>query len=320
MSATAKEPRKPYLPAMGHDRLLPFYDPLQRLLGMESVHRLLVDQARIQPDQRILEIGCGTGNLAILIKRLHPDAEVVGIDPDPKALARAQRKARREALSVHLDRGFAEELPYLDASFDRVLSALMFHHLGPKEKEKTLDEARRVSRIRRRSPIESRSLGASPTTAPARRVRGPTLSTLGSNLCVHHHQRSVDRLLDRFRSPRATRHAAPAATPTSTSTGREGHDEKAPKHRHRTECPPQPRPNEGTCAHEGQGRVLQGGHRHPPSGLPRLEGTDLRQSLRDASHRTRHHRTKVGQGALDDARGTDYQRRSIGAGGLVRRR
>jgi ubiquinone/menaquinone biosynthesis C-methylase UbiE len=129
---------------MGHDRLLPLYDPFQRLLGMGSVHRQLVDQARIQPAQRILDIGCGTGNLAMLIKRLHPDAEVVGIDPDPKALARAQRKAGREALSVHLDRGFAEELPYPDASFDRVLSALMFHHLGPEEKEKTLDEARRV--------------------------------------------------------------------------------------------------------------------------------------------------------------------------------
>jgi SAM-dependent methyltransferase len=144
MSATANEPRKPYLPAMGHDRLLPLYDPLQRLLGMESVHRQLVDKARIQPDQRLLEIGCGTGNLTILIKRLYPGAEVVGIDPDPKALARAQRKAGREALSVHLDRGFAEELPYPNASFDRVLSALMFHHLGPEEKEKTLDEARRV--------------------------------------------------------------------------------------------------------------------------------------------------------------------------------
>jgi ubiquinone/menaquinone biosynthesis C-methylase UbiE len=129
---------------MGHDRLLPLYDPLQRLLGMGSLHRQLVDQARIQPEQRVLEIGCGTGNLAILIKRLHPDAEVVGMDPDPKALARAQRKAGREALSMQLDRGFAEELPYPDASFDRVLSALMFHHLGPEEKERTLEEARRV--------------------------------------------------------------------------------------------------------------------------------------------------------------------------------
>src|SRR5215203_1640215 len=132
MSTTAEEPRKPYLPAMGRDRLLPLYDPLQRLLGMGLVHRWLVDQARIQPEQRVLELGCGTGNLAILVKRLHPGAEVVGIDPDPKALARAQRKAGRE------------ELPYPDGSFDRVLSALMFHHLGPEEQEKSLDEARRV--------------------------------------------------------------------------------------------------------------------------------------------------------------------------------
>ena len=136
---------KDYLPAMGHDhRLLPLYDLLYRLLGIASVHRPLVDQAGIRPDHRVLEIGCGTGNLALLAKRLHPDAEVVGLDPDPKALARARRKAGRKALSVRLDLGFAQELPYPDASFDRVLSAFMFHHLGPDDKEKALREVRRV--------------------------------------------------------------------------------------------------------------------------------------------------------------------------------
>jgi SAM-dependent methyltransferase len=129
---------------MGHDWLLPLYDPLQRLLGFESIHRQLVNQAGIEPNHRVIEIGCGTGNLSILIKRLYPQAEVVGLDPDPKALARARRKAEREGLSVQLDRGFAEELPYPDASFDRVFSAFMFHHLEPDEKEKTLQEARRV--------------------------------------------------------------------------------------------------------------------------------------------------------------------------------
>ena len=133
-----------YLPGMGHDRLFPIYDPLHRLLGLGSAHRQLVDQAEVRPDHRVLEIGCGTGNLALLAKRLHPRAEVVGLDPDPKALARAGRKAEREALPVRLDRGFAEELPYPDASFDRVLSALMFHHLGPEEKVETLREVRRV--------------------------------------------------------------------------------------------------------------------------------------------------------------------------------
>ncbi len=144
MSATMEEPRKTYIPGMGHDRLLPLYDPLQKLLGVASAHRSLVDQADVQPDQSVLEIGCGTGNLAILVKRLHPGAEVVGLDPDPKALARARRKAEREALPVRLDLGFAQELPYPDGSFDRVFSAFMFHHLKPDGKEKTLHEVRRV--------------------------------------------------------------------------------------------------------------------------------------------------------------------------------
>jgi|SRR5215207_4408987 len=146
MNATAEDHRKTYLPGMGHDWLLPLYDPLCRLLGIESAHRLLVDRADIRMDHRVLEIGCGTGNLALLVKRLHPDADVIGLDPDAKVLARARRKAGRKALSIQLDRGFAQELPYPDASFDRVLSALMFHHLGSDEKGETLREVRRVLR------------------------------------------------------------------------------------------------------------------------------------------------------------------------------
>ena len=152
MSAAMEEPRKTYIPGFGHDWLLPLYDPLQKLLGFESYHRQLVDQADMRPSHRVLEIGCGTGNLAILTKRLHPGAEVVGLDPDPKALARGRRKAERFALAVRLDRGFAEELPYPDASFDRVFSAFMFHHLESDEKEKTLHEARRV--LKPREPVK----------------------------------------------------------------------------------------------------------------------------------------------------------------------
>src|SRR5918995_780266 len=110
-SATIEEPRKTYLPGMGHDWLLPLYTPLQRLLGFEPIHRQLVDQADIGPNHHVIEIGCGTGALSILIKRLHPQAEVVGLDPDPKALARAQRKAECEALSVQLDRGSRRSFP-----------------------------------------------------------------------------------------------------------------------------------------------------------------------------------------------------------------
>jgi ubiquinone/menaquinone biosynthesis C-methylase UbiE len=137
-------PDHDYLPAMGRTALLPLYDPLSRVLGVRAAHRRLVDQAGIAPGHRVLEIGCGTGNLLLLVKRTHPEATVVGLDPDEAALARARRKAGRAGLDVRLDRGFAGELPYPDASVDRVLSALMFHHLPASEKRAALREVRRV--------------------------------------------------------------------------------------------------------------------------------------------------------------------------------
>jgi ubiquinone/menaquinone biosynthesis C-methylase UbiE len=133
-----------YLPAAGHDSLLPLYDPLMRLLGGDGARRALLEQSKIRPGERILEVGCGTGTLVLLIKRLHPDVEVVGIDPDPKALARARRKAEREGIAIELDCGFADQLRYAAASFDLVFSSLMFHHLPPGEVAPTLREIRRV--------------------------------------------------------------------------------------------------------------------------------------------------------------------------------
>ena len=136
--------KKTYLPAAGKDWLLPLYDPLTKVLGVEASHRELIKQAGINPGQRVLEIGCGTGNLANLVKRLNPACPVVGIDPDPKALARARRKAQRREATIQFDQGFAEELPYPEASFDRVLSAFMLHHVRPDAKLLSLREAFRV--------------------------------------------------------------------------------------------------------------------------------------------------------------------------------
>src|SRR5713226_3744343 len=138
------ESTRPYLPAAGYDWSLPLYDPIVKLLGGDKARMVLLDQAALRPGYRVLDIGCGTGTLATLIKRLHPDVEVVGIDPDPKALARARRKAARAAVSIQFDQGFGDELPYPEAWFDRVFSSFMFHHLPPDEKGKTLRAVRRV--------------------------------------------------------------------------------------------------------------------------------------------------------------------------------
>ena len=135
-----------YLPAAGHNWALPLYDPLVKLLGGDTARGALLDQADLRATHRALDIGCGTGTLVKLIKRLHPGTDVVGLDPDPKALARGRRKAERAGLSIQFDQGFSDELPYPDASFDRVFSSFMFHHLRAEEREKTLREVRRVLR------------------------------------------------------------------------------------------------------------------------------------------------------------------------------
>jgi ubiquinone/menaquinone biosynthesis C-methylase UbiE len=139
---TARE----FVPAAGHDWLLPFYDPVQWLLGGDAARAELIEHARLAPGQRVLDIGCGTGSLIVAIASQHPDVEVVGLDPDPKALARARRKCAQRALSVQLDQGFSDALPHPDACFDRVFSSFMFHHLDGETKRRTLAEVRRVLR------------------------------------------------------------------------------------------------------------------------------------------------------------------------------
>jgi SAM-dependent methyltransferase len=143
MTTSTTSPR-PFIPGMGVDWLLPIYDPFTRLLGVGRTRLALLSQARLEPGHRILDIGCGTGSLAVLAKQRCPGVDVVGIDPDERALDRAARKARRVGVQVRFDRGFADALDYPAASFDRVFSSFMFHHLAAAEKEATLRAVRRV--------------------------------------------------------------------------------------------------------------------------------------------------------------------------------
>ena len=115
-------------------------------MGFDRARQELITAANIKPGHHILDIGCGTGTLVVKLKRQYPTAQVFGIDPDPKALRRARIKAVRAAVSVQLDPGFADELPYKNESFDRVFSSFMFHHLEGQERENMLREVLRVLR------------------------------------------------------------------------------------------------------------------------------------------------------------------------------
>ena len=89
-------------------------------------------------------MGCGTGTLALLIKKRHPEGEVVGLDPDSQILTIASRKAARAGAEVRFDVGYADRLPYPDAGFDRATSSLVFHQLTRETKLAALREAYRV--------------------------------------------------------------------------------------------------------------------------------------------------------------------------------
>ena len=143
---TATKAERAFLPAAGRDSFLPLYDPLAKILGVDTARRILLDQAALQPQHRVLDVGCGTGSLSVLIKRLYPTVTVIGVDPDPTALARAGRKAKRAGTPIRFDRGFADALGYPDAAFDRVFSSMVLHHLEDSGKERALREIRRVLR------------------------------------------------------------------------------------------------------------------------------------------------------------------------------
>lgn len=134
-----------YIPALRFDWLTFLYDPVVRLTTREAAFKAaLLAQAMIQPGQRVLDLACGTATLTIIIKQVHPQATVIGIDGDPAILRQARAKAERNGVEIQLDQGMSYELPYSDESFDHVLSSLFFHHLTRENKLRTLTEVRRV--------------------------------------------------------------------------------------------------------------------------------------------------------------------------------
>lgn len=136
-----------FIPALGLHGLTPFYDSVVAFTTRERAFKqALIRLAAVKAAERVLDVGCGTGTLAVAIKQAAPEAIVTGLDADEAMLARARRKARLGGAAVDFVRGDSRALPWADNSFDKVVSSLFFHHLEREDKGLTLREILRVLR------------------------------------------------------------------------------------------------------------------------------------------------------------------------------
>ena len=132
-----------YIPALSIHWLTPLYDPLLKwVMREETFKRKLVQQANIQPKMKVLDLGCGTGTLTLMLKRAHPEAQIIGLDGDPEVLSIARDKTR--GMDIQWDEGLASSLPYPDSVFDRVVTSLVIHHLVTEDKRRAFKEIYRV--------------------------------------------------------------------------------------------------------------------------------------------------------------------------------
>ncbi|MCI0857243.1 MAG: methyltransferase domain-containing protein, partial [Chloroflexi bacterium] len=125
-----------------------FYDVVVTLmsLGREPAFRkTTLELGEVRPGQKLLDVGCGTGTLAILAKaKAGPDGEVHGIDASPEMIEVACRKADKAGADVRFQVGLFEDIPFPDDQFDLALSSLMLHHLPDELKREGFAEIYRV--------------------------------------------------------------------------------------------------------------------------------------------------------------------------------
>jgi len=134
-----------YIPALRFNWLTKIYDPLiQWTMPEKQFKQDLIEGAGIEADFHVLDFGCGTATLSMMTKTQHPSAYLTGVDVDEKVLEIARHKLRDFPHPIRLDQYDGMKLPYPDATFDRVISSLVFHHLTPIQKAKALQEIKRV--------------------------------------------------------------------------------------------------------------------------------------------------------------------------------
>jgi ubiquinone/menaquinone biosynthesis C-methylase UbiE len=122
-----------------------FHDTFSFHGMFRKLRQRTINLARMQPGEQVLDVGCGTGTLAMeAARRVGRGGRVAGVDPGEQQITRARAKAARRHLPIEFQVGVIEQLPFPDQTFDVVFSTLMMHHLPAPLKRQGLAEIARV--------------------------------------------------------------------------------------------------------------------------------------------------------------------------------
>ena len=133
-----------------HDRLIHWaraYDLTNGLLGRrrKRLREMFADDLELQAGDRVLDVGCGTGQLAMTFaERVAPTGSVAGIDAAPEMIKRATSQARKQKLPIAFQVAFAQRLPFPNGSFHAVACTLVLHHVAEDDQQSAVQEMHRV--------------------------------------------------------------------------------------------------------------------------------------------------------------------------------
>lgn len=135
-----------FVPALAFKGLTRFYDLLLRIAFPErKIRQALIDQLRLNGNETLLDFGCGTGTLAIMIKEQFPSVNVIGIDVDDDVITIANRKIQAKGLSITIKKYNGEDLSgFAHQQFDKIVSSLVFHHIPTRQKRVLLSHLFRM--------------------------------------------------------------------------------------------------------------------------------------------------------------------------------
>ena len=136
------ETARPHTPPLGHKALTPLYDLAIALLTRERKwRRAFIEDIGPKPNDKIIDIGSGTGSLAVAIHTVSPQTAYLGIDPDEDAVRRAKAKNERKKSNAKFEVGyFSSDAHFAKPAPDKIISSLVLHQVPLLEKQRILEE------------------------------------------------------------------------------------------------------------------------------------------------------------------------------------